>query len=379
VQWGVIMAGGRGTRLWPLSRESRPKQLIPLIDGRSLLELAYERLAAVLDPAHILVCTNARDAAAVRELVPDLPADNLLGEPVGRDTVNAVGLSCAVLARRDPEAVVAFVTADHVISPLPVFADALRAAYELAELPGRLVTFGVVPTHPHVGLGYVRRGAPIAGTAGFRVSAFVEKPDAERAAAYVAAGDYLWNSGMFVWRASTLLDQLAARLPDNARRLATIADAWDAPERDAVLAAEYEQLAATSIDYGVLEPASTDPAVEVAVVPLDLEWLDVGSWPALAAVLPTDDAGNAVGPRDAAVLLVDSRDNIIFTTDPERLIATLGLHDTVIVHTADVTLVCPRSAADRLKDLVAAVRGRSPRARSELVDEGQPSAARLNP
>ena len=363
MQYGVIVAGGKGTRLWPLSREARPKQLLEILEGRSLLQLAYDRLTAVLPPERIYVCTSARDADAVRVHLTDLPPDNIIGEPVGRDTANAIGLCSAVLGRDDPDAVIAFVNSDHVIEPVTVFAKALARAFELAGLPRRLVTFGVVPTRADTTLGYVERGAGLdaAGESGadggepvpaYTVTAFVEKPDAERAQAYLDSGRYLWNSGMFVWRADTLLDQLSQRLPDTYAGLREIAASWDSPAREAVLGATFAGLTAVSIDYAVMEPASLDESVDVVVVPLALDWIDVGSWPSLASVLPHDAEGNALR---AVTVLVDSARNIIVSDNPQRLVATIGLNDTVIVDTADVTLVCPVSEAPRLKELVAAV------------------------
>lgn len=357
MQYGVIVAGGKGTRLWPLSREAKPKQLLEILEGRSLLQLAYDRLATVVPAERLYVCTGARDAGAVRQHLPDLPIDNVIGEPIGRDTVNAIGLCCAVLGRDDPDAVIAFVTADHVIEPVPVFGTALACAFELAEGPRRLVTFGVVPTRPDTTLGYIERG-PRLGPDGaeaavaYEVTRFVEKPDAEHAQQYLDSGRYLWNSGMFVWRADTMLAQLGERLPESYAGLAAIAAAWDGPDRARILESTFGQLVAVSIDYAVMEPASVDPDVDVVVVPLALDWIDVGSWPSLAAVLPRDEDGNALW---AVTVLVDSSHNIIVSDDPRRTIATIGLHDMVIVHTADVTLVCPVNEAPRLKELVAEV------------------------
>jgi mannose-1-phosphate guanylyltransferase len=356
MRYGVIIAGGKGVRLWPMSREARPKQLLEIVGGRSLLQLSYDRLAALLPPERIVVCTADRDAAEIRRQLPELPPDNLLGEPVGRDTVNAIGLCCAVLGARDPDAVLAFVTADHVIRPVEVFVAALDRAFDLAAAPDRLVTFGVVPTYPHTGLGYVERGAPLADDGAFEVTAFIEKPDLERATAYVQSGRFLWNSWMFVWRADTLLAQLARRLPETYAGLSKVAEAWTGAGRAATLTAVYPTLAATSIDYAVMEPASTDPTVEVVVVPLDLAWIDVGSWPSVAGVLTGDAAGNTV---QGSAVLVDSAGNIVISDQPDRLVATLGLRDTVVVQTADVTLICPIAEAPRLKELVAEVADRT--------------------
>lgn len=375
MQYGVILAGGSGTRLWPLSRRDRPKQLLRVGSGRSLLQLAHERLAGVVDPQRIFVCALEQHRAAILADLPGLAPGNFLGEPWGRDTAVAVGLVAAVLGARDPDAVVAVVTADHVIEPVEDFHVALRHAFDLASPASRLVTFGVVPTHPHTGLGYIERGDPIDEPSGdapvdrtepggdgaapaYAVTAFREKPDLATATAYVASGRHLWNSGMFVWRADTVLAQLQAHLPAAVTALTRIASVWRRPERAAMLAATYPDLPSISVDYAVLEPAAEPGSgVEVVVVPLALEWLDVGSWPALASTLASDSDGNAVG---AAVVLVDSADNVIVAEDPGHLIAAIGLRDMVVVSTRHVTMVCPRDDAQRVKELVDAVRAAFP-------------------
>lgn len=363
MEYGVIVAGGAGTRLWPLSRRNRPKQLLTVGSGSSLLRLAHERLAGVVDPSRIFVCALEEHRAAILDDLIELPVDNFLGEPMGRDTAVAVGLPAAVLAARDPDAVIAVVTADHVIEPVEQFHAALRRAFDLAAGGQRLVTFGVRPTHPHTGLGYIERAtttedAAAAAVAAYQVTAFREKPDLETATAYLSSGRHLWNSGMFVWRADTLLAQLDRHLPAAATGLAQIAASWGSTERATVLAETYPDLPAISVDYAVMEPAAGsggDP--EVLVVPLDLEWLDVGSWATLASTLPADGEGNAVG---ATAVLVDSADNVVIAEDPDHLIATIGLRGMVVVNTPHVTLVCPREESQRVKELVEAVRAAYP-------------------
>ncbi|MDB5173381.1 MAG: Mannose-phosphate guanylyltransferase [Phycisphaerales bacterium] len=360
MQYGVIMAGGAGTRLWPLSRGNRPKQLLPVVQGKSLLRLSYDRLRGILPPERIFVCTGSAFGPQVLENLPELPKENLLGEPTGRDTANAVGFSAAVLHHRDKDAVAAIVTADHVIEPVENFQAAVRTAFEVAEeQPDALVTFGILPSHGHTGLGYVHRGEPLrlkrdSGTA-YRVLGFKEKPDKPTADRYVESGRYYWNSGMFVWRCDTVLKELATHLPLSHRGLTRIAEAWDTPRRDAVLQEVYPALPKISIDYAVLEPASQGKGkAQVAVVEMPVQWLDVGSWPALAETLRTDDHSNAVECNTC--VFVDSDDNIIVSEDPEHLISTIGINDMIIVHTRDATLVCPKGEAQRVKDLVGKVK-----------------------
>src|ERR1044072_9032791 len=212
MEYAVIMAGGAGTRLWPMSRIGRPKQVLKVLRGKSLLELSYERLRGLLPPERIFVCTGAAYRDLVLENLPELPKENLLGEPEGRDTAAAVGFPAVVLAKRDKDAVAAFVTADHVFEPIEKFQVALKTAFDVvAEMPQALVTFGIVPTHGHTGLGYIHRGealpVKVKGDA-FRVQAFREKPDKATADRYVESGRYYWNSGMFVWRCDTVLNEL---------------------------------------------------------------------------------------------------------------------------------------------------------------------------
>lgn len=362
MQYGVIMAGGAGTRLWPLSRSEKPKQLLEVIRGKSLLQLSYERLRVFLPAERIFVCTGEAHRSAVLANLPELPADNLLGEPTGRDTANAVGFPAAVLHKRDPDAVMVITTADHVISPQERFQAAVETAFAVAEQsPSSLVTFGIVPTHGHTGLGYVQRGEALkvktdAGAPGaYKVQAFKEKPDKATADRYVETGRYYWNSGMFVWRCDTVLAELAQLLPESHRGLTQIADAWDTPRRAEVLNAVYPTLPKISIDYGVMEPASQGKGkASVAVVEMPVQWLDVGSWPALAETLETDEHNNAC--EGEAFVFVDADDNIVVSEDPKHLIALIGVSDMIVVHAKDTTLVCPKDQSQRVKDMVAKVK-----------------------
>jgi mannose-1-phosphate guanylyltransferase len=355
----VIMAGGSGTRLWPLSRADRPKQLLDLVpagDGvHSLLAEAFDRLRVVLPAERIWVCTAARYAAQVRSALPEFLPERLILEPVARDTANAVGLAAALVAEADPEAEMAVVSADHVIRPVERFAAALLTAFDaLATRPRALVTLGITPTDPATGFGYVQRGARTEVPGVAEAVAFREKPDRATAETYLASGDYLWNSGMFVWRARTVLDALADHLPETADGLARILAAAGGAARDAVLAEVFPTLPKISIDYAVLEPAAKEPG-RVLVTALDVDWLDVGSWPALAHTLDRDESGSAV---HGLAVTVDGAGNIVFSDDPAHLVALLGVRDSMVVHTADVTMLCPVADAERVKVLLAAVEER---------------------
>jgi mannose-1-phosphate guanylyltransferase len=358
MEYGVIMAGGAGTRLWPLSRKVRPKQLLPVVHGKSLLQLSYERLLGVLPPERILVCTGAAFADSVHDNLPELPRENILGEPVGRDTANAVGFPAAVLRQRDKDAITAVITADHVIQPVEQFQTALKNAFAVVNQdPLALVTFGIIPTHGHTGLGYIHRGEARKGNIPgvYNVLAFKEKPDKPTADRYVESGRYYWNSGMFVWRCDTVLGELATHLPASYAGLTRIGEAWGSPQRQAVLAEVYPTLPKISIDYAVMEPASQHKGkAHVMVEELAVQWLDVGSWPALAETLNTDEHNNASECKTCVFL--DSDDNIIVCEDASHLVSLIGISDMIVVHTKDATLVCPKSESQRVKELVEKVK-----------------------
>jgi len=355
----VIMAGGSGTRLWPLSRAERPKQLLDVVaeeggGAHSLLVEAFVRLQAVLPTSNIWVCTAARYGEQIRAALPELGADRLVLEPMARDTANAVGLAAALVADVDPDAELAVVSADHVIRPVERFAAVLSTAYDaLTVRPDALVTLGIRPTAPATGFGYVQRGPATEVPGVAEAASFREKPDLATAEHYLASGEYLWNSGMFVWRARTVLDALADHLPETAKGLAQVVAQPPGPARDAVLAEVFPTLPKISVDYAVLEPAAARPG-RVLVADLDVDWLDVGSWPALAHTLDTVD-GNAVRGLS---LTLDASGNIVFSEDPDHLVALLGVRDSVVVHTADVTMVCPVADAEGVKALLAAVEQR---------------------
>ena len=341
----VIMAGGAGTRLWPLSRTRRPKQLLRLFGGKSLLQLARERLVGLFEPENVWVITSAHYLDQVAEALPDVPRANLIGEPMGRDTANAIGLAANLLARRDGDATMAVFTADHIIEPMEPFGRAIRAGLEAAERhPDALITFGVTPRSAHTGYGYVRHGEAL-GPDLYGVAEFKEKPTLEVAERYLASGEYLWNSGMFVWRVAAILAELARQLPENARRLEVLAGQWEAVATTPAGAAQFEQLRKISIDFGVMERAE-----RVLLVRMDCEWKDLGSWISIAGTGTPDEQGNVtLAPRG---LVVDGANNVV-VSESEHLVVALGVSDLVIVHSNDATLVCRADQVERIKDLAA--------------------------
>ena len=351
MRYAMIMAGGSGTRLWPMSRESLPKQLIPFIDGKSLLEVACERCEGLVPPERRYVCAGQRHRDVILATMPELAAAQFLGEPEGRDTLNAVGFAAAVLAAGDPDAVIAVFTADHVIRPVEEFRRVLSLAYELVETePNTLVTFGITPTAPSTAYGYLELGEAIDSNARV-VQQFREKPSLDIAEQYVGQGPdrYLWNSGMFLWRAETLLSCIQRYEPTVWEGLMEIGRAWRTDNQEDVLARVFPTLKKISVDFAVMEPASRDDAVRVAAIPLALEWLDVGSWPSFAQTRPRDKDGNAVGAKN--VLLHETENCLVSTTDPDHLIATIGCKDLIVIHTDGATLVCSAAMAESVKQV----------------------------
>lgn len=344
MRYAVIMAGGAGVRLWPLSRRARPKQVLRLFGGTSLLRQSFERLTPILSPEQICVITNQSHLPIVSEALPELPPANLIGEPVGRDTAGAVGLAAAILAKRDPDAVIGTFTADHLISPVERFCRTVEKAYEIAEShPNALVTMGIRPCRPDTNYGYVRRGARISEGV-FEVGKFTEKPMVGKAVKYLAAGEYYWNSGMFAWRVDTILDQLQQHLPQTHGAVQEIAESWDTDARQQKLERLYPNLMKISIDFAVLERAP-----RVLVVEMDCQWTDVGSWPAIESVIEADGEGNvSAGGR---VVHLGSRGTIV-VSEEKHLIATIGVDDLVIVHAPDATLICKKRDAQGIKELV---------------------------
>ena len=343
--YAVIMAGGSGTRLWPMSRRSHPKQSLKLFGERTLFQQAVDRLIPLFSPPQILVVTKSDLVPILRDQAPELPFDNYIVEPEGRGTAPALGLAAIHLKRRDPEAIMAVLTADHFIADASFFRKLLVGAQTAAKAE-YLVSFGIIPTFASSGYGYIEKGESLpleAGQPVFRVQRFIEKPDAEDAVRMVSSGEFFWNSGMFAWRVKCLLDELQRQMPDFYTQLMEVeASLLDPQEYTATLARVWPQVAEQTIDYGVMEGAR-----DVAVIPAEIGWTDVGSWSSLFELMPCDSLGNVlVGPHET----IDTRETLVMGN--ERLIAAIGVENLVIVDTEDALLVCSKDSVQDVRLIV---------------------------
>ncbi len=346
--YAVIMAGGGGTRLWPLSRRKRPKQLLKLIDDTSMFAMAVNRLKAILPVERILVVTVADQAAQLQKDVPEIPAQNYLIEPMPRGTASVVGLAAIHLQKIAPDATMAVLTADHYIRNIPLFHKLLEAAWQTAQ-DGWLVTLGIHPTFPSTGYGYIQHGETLQKyqtLAVHRVLKFKEKPDLGTAKVMVASDDHNWNSGMFIWKVGSILAEFKRQMPELHQSLESIAASLGTPAEANTVEETWRELKAVTIDYGIMEKASS-----VAVIPAtDLGWDDIGSWESLFDVLPGDENGNIyIG---CAPVSLESDHSLILSENPGHQIVTIGMQDTIIIDTGDALLVCNRHDAQKVKDVV---------------------------
>lgn len=341
----VILAGGSGTRFWPQSRRALPKQFLRFGSDRTLLQETVERCRAFIPLERTWIVTGSAYSAETARQLPELRVENVLIEPCGRNTAPCIGLAAMRLLATDPDAVMLVMPADHVIRPVAEFQRTVEQAVAiLARDPDALVLFGVVPTYPATGFGYIQRGAVLADSSGFRVAAFREKPDVATAAQFLASQEFFWNCGLFVWRAATILEQLERHQPEIGTRLKRLQAAIGTETWDETLAAEFPQMPSVSIDYAVLEKANS-----VAVVPAAFEWDDVGSWQALARLLPADADGNTTSGRFCGL----NSTGCIVRTSAEHLVATFGVRDLIIVQTPDATLVADKRDENSLRQLLA--------------------------
>jgi mannose-1-phosphate guanylyltransferase len=350
----VIMAGGAGTRFWPASRATMPKQLLALVGKQTMLRQTVDRLGDLVAPEQTLIVTNERLVTTIREQISELPDSSLVGEPCKRDTAPCIGLAALLVSRHDRDATMAVLPADHVIRNAARFQDSIRQAVALIEKqPDRIVTFGIRPSYPAEIFGYIQRGARIDvhddAAPAFVVKRFREKPDAATATQYLSSGDYYWNSGIFIWKAKTILGALAERQPEMLAHLEKIRDAWDTPQQHEVFTREFTAIKGISIDYAVMEHAKN-----VAVIEAPYDWDDLGSWQSLSRLSGTDRFDNTIIGRH---LGMNTSGTIVRATE-DHLVVTVGLKDCLVVHTPEATLVANKHDEESIREIVKMLESR---------------------
>ncbi len=339
----LIMAGGRGERFWPKSRVNMPKQFLSLTgDGKTMIQLTVERILPMVDMENIYIATNRSYKKLVREQLPELPEENILCEPVGRNTAPCIGLGAVHIAKKYDDAVMFVLPSDHLITHPQIFRRTLTDATEVAEAGDNLVTIGITPMYAETGYGYIKFHPDETLDRAFAVERFVEKPELDTARKYVATQQYLWNSGMFIWRVSTILKNLKEYMPETAAGLERICAAIGTPEQDAVLEREFQAFKSESIDYGIMEKAKN-----IYILAGSCGWDDVGSWLAIERFRECNEFRNVV---DGNVITVDTKNTII--QGGKKLIAAVGLEDLVIIDTDDALLVCDKNSTGEIKKVI---------------------------
>ncbi|MBW2062114.1 MAG: mannose-1-phosphate guanylyltransferase [Deltaproteobacteria bacterium] len=346
--YAVIMAGGKGTRFWPLSRENRPKQLLAITGSEAMLRSTVDRILPLVPPERVLIVTGAPHADEVEALLSDLPPGNIIIEPIGRNTLPCIGLAAHVVCQKDPDGVMLVLPADHVITKTAQFRALVEIGADLACQPEALVTLGILPTRLETGYGYIEFAEEVMevnGTKVHEVASFHEKPNQEKATEYLASGRFYWNSGMFIFQARTILSWLDRLWPDMARHLKTLARTLGQPDFAATIAEIYPGLTSISIDHGIMEKATG-----VLALPADIGWSDVGSWTVAAEHWP-EEAGNTVWCEG---LFIESSGCVIYS--PGKLVALIGVKDLVVIDTPDALLICPKDKDQQVKKAVEALK-----------------------
>ncbi|HMZ06550.1 MAG TPA: mannose-1-phosphate guanylyltransferase [Anaerolineales bacterium] len=347
--YAVIMAGGGGTRLWPVSRKESPKQLLPLLGQETLFQSTVKRLKNLFPPERILVVTVEEQAREMKKQAPELPEENYLIEPAPRGTASVVGLAAKVLQKRDPDATMAILPSDHFIRNVDLFHYLLKAAFEVAE-NRYLVTLGITPTMPSTAYGYIQQGVSVDGDYKYpvyTVKSFKEKPDEQTAQQLLRMGDHSWNSGMFIWRADAIMNEIHSQMPQLGKALEQIGAAWGTANQNDILNSTWPGLKNETVDYGIMEKAE-----RVAVLPAGgLGWSDVGSWSSLFEVLLPDMNGN-IATNAALHLAHETHNTLVYGGSGDRLIVTIGVDDMVIVDTGDALMICKTDQSQKVKEVV---------------------------
>ncbi|MDO9528707.1 MAG: mannose-1-phosphate guanylyltransferase [Syntrophales bacterium] len=343
--YAVIMAGGRGTRFWPKSREKMPKHLQDIFGKKTIIQETVDRIGPLIPVKNILIVTGANHSDVIKQQLPNLPEENIIIEPVGRNTAPCIGLAAMHIKKKNPEGVMFVLPSDHYISDEEVFRRTIAIAGEMAQRGNHLLTIGIKPTGPETGYGYMEQGEAVAAIRGeeiFQVKSFREKPDIEQAKTFLENGGFLWNSGMFVWKVSTILNKIEKLLPDLYKGLKEIEDALGTDSEKNIISKAYKEITPISIDNGIMERSG-----KTLLVRGDFGWSDIGSWSTLWEMWDKDENGNAVRGR---FIGVDSSNSLIYS--PDKLVALVGVEGLVVVETADSLLVCKKDASQDVKKLV---------------------------
>ncbi|MGB9976008.1 mannose-1-phosphate guanylyltransferase [Thermovenabulum sp.] len=347
-RYGVIMAGGGGTRFWPLSRKSKPKQFLNITGEDTMINDTIKRIMDLVPPEQIIIVTNkAQELTLKKVLMKEIPEENILVEPFGRNTAACIAYASMIIEKRDKDSCIGVFPSDHYIKNVYEFQKVLDAAFCIAENTDKLITMGINPTFPSTGYGYIKfdKESPIKINeikTAYEVKEFVEKPDVQKAKQYIESGDYLWNSGMFVWKTRVILNNFERFLPRIYYKLKSIIDVLYSNKGYEELEKVYKELPDISIDYGIMERA-----LDVAVIPCDFGWSDVGSWDSLGSVIPPDENGNIIRGEHVEI---ETKNSIIFSNG--RMVAAVGLEDMIVVETQDAILVCPKRKAQDVKKVV---------------------------
>lgn len=346
--YALIIAGGVGARFWPRSREHSPKQLLEIIGSGTMIQNTVYRLDPIVPRENILVVTGASQADEIRRQLPQVPPENIIVEPVGRNTAPAIGLGAQILRKRAGEAMMVVLPADHLVHDIAAFQDTLRKAIAVADVSRGFVTIGVTPSRPETGYGYIQfhrdeHDRPHATNDGYQVVTFAEKPNLETAQLFLESGDFVWNSGMFIWRVSTILNGIVDHLPELADELQKLDEAIDTPEWPRALQQAYSEMRPISIDYGIMEKAQNR-----FVIPADFGWNDLGSWDEVARLFPKDEQDNAVSD---GVFLRDVRNSHISASEG-RFTAIIGVEDLIVIDTDDALLICRKGRSQEVKEVV---------------------------
>lgn len=350
----VLMAGGMGTRFWPRSRKDYPKQLLNLFDDKSMIRLTYERIKDLTPNENILIITNQELLDPIHQQIPEIPKQNIIAEPFGKNTAPCIGLAAAIVRKKASlEEPMVILPADHLIKEVDVFQDVIKTAVAYAKQNDALITLGITPTYPETGYGYIQRGRAVTQINNrtiYKVKTFAEKPNLETAKLFLKSGDFLWNSGMFIWKTSTILKEFGTHQPEMGIGFEQIYQNLYTDKMEETILDVYMRIKSISIDYAIMEVAQS-----VYIIEADFTWNDVGSWEAAYAILEKDEKQNAITAANSVV--IDSRNNLIYS--PKKLVALIDVENLAVVETEDAILICRKDSSQRVKEVVDALKQRN--------------------